>query len=268
MKDLHHRVIEAFSRIEKRFRFVMSTVIVAGVMLVSTLFFFDKAIIFIPLLIVLAYTFTYFSVLQGIEKVEWLTLFLMPVLFTVAFYLFFLLFPVRWLTRLPFVLIFAFSFYAILLTSNIFNVGVEKSLQLYRAAFSVNYFFQTIVMFLIANVVFSFRLHPFVNAIVILIATYLLSLQLLWSVRPKIILEKQVMRYALLIGIFVMQASFVLSFIPLKLTIISLFVTAAYYSLTGLLYHYMEQKLFTQTVREYLLVISFVSVIVLLSIQW
>jgi hypothetical protein len=268
LAGIRDRFITVSSDIEKRIRFVFSALALSVLMLIATFFFFDKAIFFVPLFILVTYFLTFFSVLQGVEKAEWLTLFLMPVIFTIAFYLFFLLFPVRWLTRVPFIMIYAFSLYAILLTSNIFNVGVEKSLQLYRAAFSVNYFYQTLVVFLVSNVVFSFRLNPLVNGGIMFVIIFLLGLQLLWSVNLKTSIDRQIVHYSLLISFLLVQITIVLSFLPLKLSVIALFITAAYYSLCGLLYHYIEQKLFTQTVREYIVVLGFVLAILILSIQW
>jgi hypothetical protein len=58
------------------------------------------------------------------------------------------------------------------------------------------------------------------------------------------------------------------SFISLKPAIFAIFVTACYYGLTGLLYHYLDQKLFKQVIREYLFVFGFVGCIVLLSMPW
>lgn len=260
--------LKTFLNVEKRIRFVASVIIMTLLMLSSTFFFFDKATYFIPIFLIAVYILTYISILQGIEKVEWLMLFMVPVLFTVGFYLFYLLFPVRWLTRLPFLLIYSFSLYALLLTSNIFNVGVEKSLQLYRAAFSVNYFYQTMIIFLFGSVIFSFRLNPLLNAFLMGGLVFLLGLQLLWSVKPKLSIDKQIVTYSLLISLLIVQITAALSFVPIPLTVFALFITASYYSLSGLLYHYLEQKLFTQTIREYIFVIGFVFCIVLLSMPW
>ena len=76
-------------KIEKRIRFVISAILLTICLFISTLNFFDKAIIFIPILTVVCYGLTYFAVLEGIEKIEWLTLFIIPVLLTIAFYLFY-----------------------------------------------------------------------------------------------------------------------------------------------------------------------------------
>jgi hypothetical protein len=261
-------MIQTFGHIEKRIRFVISTFAMAGLMLLSTFFFFDKVWLFIPVLIIAAYFFTFFSVLEGIEKIEWFTLFLMPVLWTIAAYFFYFLFPGRWITRIPFIVVYGFSMYAILLTSNIFNVGVDRSLQLYRAAFSVNYFYQTLISFLIFNVILSFKLNFAVNALLVFLTIFPITMQLMWSIKLKIHSESYVKQYAFLVSLLISQLATLMSFVPVKSTIFALLLTACYYSISGLLYHFADQKLFKQTVREYVFVAGFVGAIVLLSIQW
>lgn len=268
MEKIQLSMVRTFGHIEKRIRFVISTFCMITLMLFSTFFFFDKVWIFIPVLIIAAYFFTFFSILEGIEKIEWFTLFLMPVLCTVAAYFFYFLFPVRWITRIPFIVIYGFSMYAILLTSNIFNVGVDRSLQLYRAAFSVNYFYQTLIAFLIFNVIFSFKQNFAVNSLLVFITIFPITMQLLWSIKLKIHSEPYVRRYSFLVSLLLSQLASLISFVPVKSTIFALLLTACYYSLSGLLYHYADQKLFKQTVREYLFVAGFVCIIVILSIQW
>lgn len=192
----------------------------------------------------------------------------MPVMFTITCYLFYFLFPVRWLTRVPFLVIYGCSMYAVLLTSNIFNVGVGKSLQLYRAAFSVNYFYQTLIMFLLFIVIFSFKQIFFINGVLVFLMVFPLSMQLLWSVKPKTSIDPKITTYSTLISLVISQLAIALSFMPVKSTIMALFLTACYYSLSGLFYNYLDEKLFRQTVREYIFVLGFVSVILLLSMQW
>lgn len=254
-------------KIEKRLRFVISTLVLSSVILISTFFFFDKAWLFIPLFIILSFLATYFSILEGIEKIEWFTLFIMPVLFTVSFYLFYFLFPVRWLTRLPFVTIYAISIYAILLSSNIFNVGVEKSLQLYRAAFSVNYFFHSFIMFLASNILFSLRGNFLINGVGAAIVVFPLSFQLFWTLKLKLELDKELLQFSLFTSFILGQIAIMGSFIPFLPSIIALVLTASYYSTTGFIMAHLEDRLFKQTVREYLFVIGFVLVIALLTLD-
>lgn len=267
-KALNSTFQKRAGRIEKRFRFVISVAILSFILLLSTFFLFDQAILFIVLLFILSYGLTYFSILEGIDKIEWWTLFFMPVITTVAFYLVFFLFPGRWLTRLPFITIYIISFYAVLLCSNIFNVGVEKSLQLYRAAFSVNFFYQSIVIFLVYSLLLSLKQNFLINGLVAGGLSFLFCLHLLWTIHLKMHIEKEIIFYSFLVALVIAEIAIVLSFVPLKTTIMALFLTSSYYSLSGLIYNYIDQRLFKEIIREYLIVWIFVSALTLLSISW
>src|SRR3989344_1878344 len=264
----NNKLINSFLKIEKRLRFVISSLLLCVMMLFSTFFLFDKAWFFIPLLGLFAYTLTYFSIIESIEKSEWLTLFILPVFFTISFYLFYFLFPVRWLTRLPFVVIYGVSIYAMFLTSNILNVGVEKSLQLYRAAYSVNYFYQTVIVFLFSNILFSFRINYLVNALGLGIVVLPMAIQLLWSIKLDLILERTVLLYSILISLIIAQIALIASFLPLAASISALLVTASYYCLSGLINAYLDDRLFKQTIREYLFVWLFVIITAALTISF
>ncbi|MEK7070955.1 MAG: hypothetical protein AAB966_04050 [Patescibacteria group bacterium] len=257
-----------FLKLPKRIRFVISTVLLGFLMLVSTFFYFDRAWIAIPILLIATYALTYFSILEGIERVEWLTLFTMPVLLTLSFYVFYFLFPARWLTRLPFIVLYMISIYANLLASNIFNVGVERNLQLYRAAFSVNYFYQTVISFLFFNILFSLREYFFVNAIGTGVVVFLLALQLLWTIRLNLEIKKELFLFASLISLVMFQIATLISFIPLKTTISSLFLTSSYYSFAGLTTAYLDSRLFKNTIREFIIVFLFVIGIAFLTLSW
>jgi len=254
--------------IEKRIRFVISSVFLALLMLVSTFFFFDKASIFIPILIVASYGASLFALFEGIEKIEWYMLFLMPVLLSVAMYLFYFLFPVRWITRIPFILIYGISIYAMLLSSNIFNVGVEKNLQLYRAGFSVNYFIQTMVFFIFGNVIASFHWGFIANAMVFGLLSGAMSLQLYWSIRLDMHLRKEVLNHAWFTALLVSEGSLFLSFIPLQESIFALVLAVLYYCIAGLTHLHLDDRLFKHSVREYATILIVILVILFLSVSW
>lgn len=262
-------LVSLFQTIPKRLRFVTSALLMSFLLLVTTIYFtfFDTWYI-LPLLFVTSYFFTYFSVLEGVERWEWLMLFIIPVLFTIAAYAFYYLFPVRWLTRLPFIIIYGFSFYAILLTSNIFNVGVEKNLQLYRAAFSVNFLYHSLIMFLFMQIILSFRQNFLINGVLSFVVTFPLSLQILWSVKPQLTIPRQLLYYSFFISLIIFELVVMVSFVPLAPPIFSLFITACYYSISGIIYHFIDQRLFRQVVNEYVFVFIFVLVVTLLTLRW
>lgn len=262
-----NQFIDSSLKIEKRIRFVMSTLILSGIMLISTVFFFDKAWVFIPTLLLASYFFTFFSVLESIEKIEWITLFMMPVLFSIAMYIFYFLFPVRWITRAPFIGFFAISTYALFLTSNIFNVGVEKSLRLYKAAYSVNFLYQTILAFLLFSIFFSLKEWFFINGIGCGVVGFLLALHLLWTIRLNLTLDRETLLYAGFIGFMIGQVAIVVSFLPLTTSVAALFLTASYYSFGGMFAALLNNSLFRNVVREYLLIIIIVGIVAFLSLS-
>lgn len=254
--------------IEKRIRFGIASLITTIFFLFSTFFFFDKAIIFVPLLILVVYAGGYFALLEGIEKVEWITLFVIPVLFVVSSYFFYFLFPVRWLTRLPFMMVFGISIYALLLSSNIFNVGVEKNLQLYRAGFSVNYLYQTVIYFLFSNVIASFHWGFLANALVLGFLGFILSFQLYWSIKLDLQIQSYVVRYAFLTALILGEIAMLLSFLPIQGSIFGLAISVGYYSFSGLIYLYVDERLFKQSLREYITILLIIGVIIVLSMAW
>ena len=272
MKSFFIQIKKVFEKkvikIEKRVRFVASALVLGAVLFLSTFFLFEKALIFIAVFIMLGYFVTYFSILEGIEKIEWLTLFIMPIILTVSFYLFYFLFPIRWLTRLPLIIFYLISIYAVLLSANIFNVGVEKRLQLYRAAFSINFFLQTIVIFLFSNALFSFRFNFFINVVIVFLLVLLLAFQLIWSVKLDLVIGRKTVIHALFIALALAEITLVGSFVPVKSTIFALFLASSYYSLTGFVYNYLDQRLFKETLREFISVWIVVVFITLLALRW
>lgn len=257
-----------FLKIEKRLRFVISSLIMSFFFLFSTFFFFDKAIFFVPFLIGISYFLTYFALLEEIEKIEWIMLFLIPILFVITTYLFYFLFPGRWLTRIPAVIFFGISYYAILLCSNIFNVGVEKSLQLYRPAFSVNVFYQLVILFFLLQVIFSFRFNFLINGLLTGVISFILSLHFFWTRQLKLHFEREVILNAVFVSLLLFQTTVVLSFIPINSSILSLFIVALYYTQTNLIFNFLEKTLFKETIREYLIVLIFIFIVTLFAINW
>ena len=248
-------------RIQKRIRFVISSVILTMLLLISTFFSFDLVWIFLPVFIFVSYFFTYFSLLEDVEGVEWLTLFIVPVIFTVVCYSFYFLFPVRWLTRVPYLFIYSVSMYALFLTSNIFNVGVEKSLRLYKAAFSVNYLFQTFLIFLSSSIICSLREYFIVNAIGVGAISFALAVQLFWTIKLDLELSTEVKNHALFVGLLMAETALILSFLPLRGSVLSLILASTYYSVGGLTSAHLESRLFSSTIREYVVVLIFVWII-------
>ncbi len=267
--EVYKRWFRFINFIPKRIRVVVCTAFMTLSLLVSTFFPFSEWWwLFIVVIGMIAYITTYIAVFEGIDGVEWYMLFVMPITLTIAMYLFYSLLPVRWLTRLPFLILYALTYYGVLLTSNIINIGVEKSLQLYRAAFSVNFLLQVFIMFLFSQVLLSFKLNFILNFIFIFLSCLVLSLQLLWSLHPESSFNKRLLVFSNSVAFLLAESAVLISFIPLKTNVQALILTATYYSLNGIIYHYLDSRLFKNVVREYAFVAIFVFFIAILTLNW
>ncbi len=266
--SIYSFLLKAFVKIDKRQRFILSTLFLTVLVFVSSFLSFNQAIIFILLSSFFVYFFTFFSVLEEIDGAEWLMLFLMPIIFTITFCMFFFLLPGRWLTRIPFVLIYSISIYAILLCQNIFNVGEMKNLQLYKAAFSVNFLFLIVTSFLLCNLVLSLKLNFLFNFFLISLSIYPLIMHFLWSINPKTIIEKHVFDYSFITALIVGELAMILSFLPLKSNIFALLLTTCFYSIGGLIQAYIEERLFKERIQEFIFVLIFIFVMALFTMVW
>ncbi|MCA9372061.1 hypothetical protein KC726_04135 [Candidatus Woesebacteria bacterium] len=268
-KPLRLRWFRMINFIPKRIRIVTGVLAMTTLMLMSTFFSFSSSwFIFFIIIVCASFFVTYVGIFEGISGIEWVMLFVMPVFLSLALYFAFSLIPVRWLTRIPFLFLFALLFYAVLLTSNIFNIGVERSLQLYRAAFSINYLLQTIIVFAFTIVIASLRVGFLLNGFLLFVVIFFLTFQLIWSVKPSDTNDHSLYLYGLLAGIVMAELFIALSFIPIKINIAALVVSAVFYSLGGVLYHHYNERLFKNIIREYIFVLCFVIVIAFLTIQW
>lgn len=256
------------SKIGKRKRFIFATILLTVSMLYTTFYRFDEVPILLPALVIAVYVLSYFSFLVGISKIEWIMLFLPQIFFSIVYYLFYFFIPARWLTRLPFGILYAISIYALLLSQNIFNIGVEKSLQLYRAAFSVNYLFLTISMFLASSIVLSFGFNFYVVAGLLGIISFPLTLHYLWSINPKTHIERNDILYSFIIMILICEVALFGSFTPIDPSVFALLITGVFYSLSGMFGAYIQDKLFTDKIREYVYVLIFIIAITILSLRW
>ncbi|PIZ64590.1 hypothetical protein CO051_05765 [Candidatus Roizmanbacteria bacterium CG_4_9_14_0_2_um_filter_39_13] len=268
-KSIKARWVKHVNYVPKRIRIIAMTLVMLLVLAIATFFPFNTSwMYFVPILIVFAYLTTYIAIFDGIDGIELFMLFIMPVLFVLALYVFYSLLPVRWLTRIPFLALFSLGYYAMLLSANIFNIGVEKSIQLYRAAFSVNYISQTLIIFISAIVILSFRLNFIVTSFFLGGVMFVASLQCLWTVNLNERIEGELLKYSAASSLILIELMILLSFVPLEINVYALIVTTTYYSVLGIVTNYVGNRLFKTVAREYIFVLIFVCVIGLMTLQW
>jgi len=224
------------------------------------------------ILSIFSYLLTAWSLKEDIVGVEWLLLFILPVFFTASMSLFYFLLPARWISRLTISAIFAIGTYAIVRAENIYNVAVQRSIQLLRVAQTVGLLITLSVLFLSAVVVFSLRLAFWQNMFILAPLAFVLALQSLWSVRLETKLTGQLFIYSTVLAIVIGEIAAVLSFWPVfkssSFAIVALFISSIYYSMVGMTQQYFLGRMFANTTREY--IVPFFSMLILLifSTRW
>lgn len=252
----------------KRQQFVGVTVVLMALLLLTQLVPLELRYPMVILLSVVAYGLSAFALREDLRGVEWITLLMLPTLFTAGMSLFYFLLPVRWLTRLPVAGLYGIGMYALLLTENIYNVAVDRTIALLRAAHSVGFLLTLLTFFLLSQTVLSFRLLPHVNAFVIGIVSFGLILSSLWSMELTSTVSRRVWRLTTAITVFLVNMVWIFSFLPAKVTVQALFFTTALYSSVGMGQEYLVEKLYKKNIIELMLVAAIVLLITVISISW
>ncbi|MBI3380068.1 hypothetical protein HY029_04900 [Candidatus Gottesmanbacteria bacterium] len=264
--------IHRFHFLDKQQRFVIQTVTLTAGLLVAQLIWQDYRFIMVIVLSILSYLLSAWSLKEDIVGIEWLLLFILPVIFTASVSLFYFLLPGRWISRLITSIIFAIGTYAIVRAENIYNVAAERSIQLLRVAQTVGLLITLVVMFFSTIVVYSLRGPFWLNMAIIIPLTFILALQSLWSVKLEAKLTRPLFIYSSIIGMTIGEIVGVLSFWPVfkssGLAIAALFISSIYYSLTGIAQQYLLGRMFTNTTREYIVTFLFMLILLIISTRW
>jgi len=274
MNTLITRITKRFKRWErtqpftKRQQFVGITAVLTGLLMLTQLVPLDFRYPMVAALFIVSYLLCAFGLREDIHGAEWVTLLILPSFFTAAVAVFYFLLPTRWLTRLPIAVLYAVGMYALLLTENIYNVAAARTIALLRAAHSVGFLLTLVTYFLLVQTALAYRLHGGINAILIGLVTYPLTLQILWAMNLEPEIGKRVKELTLVITVVCVELTWIFSFWPVRTTIMALFLTTCFYGLVGMGQQYLTDRLYKRTVWEFFSVVAIVFIIVILTASW
>ncbi|OGG11467.1 hypothetical protein A2Z00_02885 [Candidatus Gottesmanbacteria bacterium RBG_13_45_10] len=205
---------------------------------------------------------------EELAGIEWLSLLTLPTLFTASVALFYFLLPARWLTRVPFVVLYGVGMYALLLTENIYNVAADRTIALLRAAHSIGFLLTLVTYFLLVQTVMAFRFPFYINTLAILPISFFLVFQSLWSAVLEEHVSARTWHLTIVVTVVLAELALVCSFLPIKSTLEALFLTTSFYSMVGMAQQYLVEKLYKKTVVEFFTVCAIVFAIVLMTTHW
>lgn len=254
--------------ITKRQKFILMSFFLTIILITSQTVAESLRLQVISFLTVAAFALSIFSLWGELSGVKYILLLLLPVYFVAGASLFYFLLPVRWLTRLPFALLFAISVYLLMLTSNIYNVAAIRTIALLRAAHAVGILFSLISTFFLANVLFSLHLPYYFIVLGSLVITFPLYLVGLWSFELEDFISKRVLLYSSIFVLLTAQFALVLSFWPITPINGALALATIMYVLLGLSQYHFEDKLKRRVVYEHIVVAIIVLITVFLTTRW
>ena len=254
--------------LSKRHQFVLVTALLTMGLLFTQLLKSDSRFTIVGALAIATYFLSAWSLREDLSGVKWLTLLVLPMMYTLGVGFSYFLLPVRWITRLPVALLYAVGLYALLLTENIYNVAAVRTIQLLRAAHAVGFLLTLITAFLLFQTFLSFHFPFWLNFVGVFLITLPLVLQALWAVNLEEGISKTVAIYSLFFSLLVAEVALAFSFWPLNLSLWVLFLVAIIYALLGVGQQYLKGRLFRRTAIEFFLVPIFIFFILLFSGKW
>jgi hypothetical protein len=220
------------------------------------------------LFFLVAYLVSAWALFDDLEGIEWLTIVPFPAFYAVSVSLFYFLLPSNLLSLIAILALFGIGMYGIYLTANIYSVAKIRTIQLLRAAHAVDMLFKLVMMFLLANTLFSFNFPFWVNAGLMFLATVPLALTTLWSIELKKTIEPHVIYATLATSLLIGELAMILSFMPGTLWTNSLYIVGLFYTCVGILTTKFSGRLFQNTIWEFTTFWIIMSVVFFALLPW
>lgn len=192
----------------------------------------------------------------------------LPTIFTLGVGVFWFLLPANIYTKIPIVLFYGIGMYVLALTMNIYSVAAVRTIALLRAAKGVGFVLTLVTSFLVFDTLLSLRAEVYILAPLIFIISLPLYLQGLWAVNLDSKFSKTLLILSAAFSLITAQIASALFFWPVTVVVGSLFLTVTFYMLLGLGQARLDDRLFSATVREYLVVGALVFIAMFFSTHW
>lgn len=252
----------------KRQKIIVSSALLTIGLLSTQLVDFSLRFKFMTGLGVAAYFLSLWAIWEGLNWTKSFILLILPTFFTVAVASFYFLLPVRWLTRLPVALLFGLTYYLLLLAQNVFNVAAIRTIPLYRAASTASFLFTLLSAFFIFNVVYAFNLLFLWNSLIVVLVSFPLILQIIWSIEMEDRTNKVIIIQSFILSLILGEFAYAFSFWPMPTTIWSLSLSSSMYSLVGVTTQVLRGRATKRVVWEYLGIGAVVLTVSFLTTSW
>ena len=254
-------------RVNKRQRLISAVLFLSLGLFVSEHLLGKSGIFIVFALSVLTDVFLFIALFRDLrENFSW-QVFILPFFFSLAFGLFYLLVPARFLTRIVMTSLYAVGLYSLFLSQNIFTVSSIRTIALLSSARTVSFAIALLSFFFLTNVVFSLHTNLFINSFLIFSFTLPMVASSIWMYT----LEKNIFSnfiWTIFLTIAIFESSIMLWFWPSTPTLIALFLTGIFYTVVGISAAWFEKRLFRGVMLEYFWVAIVTFVVLILFTIW
>lgn len=205
---------------------------------------------FVFVLAVLAYILSLWTLWVGIDKLKALVLLILPTLFTLAFSSYYLLI-VSDLTRVLVAIGFGLTFYALLLSENIFNVSSTRTIPLYRVAYTIAFVLTIITSSLLYVVIFSLPLLFIWRGLLVFLLTFILCVHIFWTTEMEK-LDKKIIIYSTIVALIIGEEALALCFWPISNILAGMILSVSLYFILGIMTDYLRERLSREVMLGYL----------------
>lgn len=238
----------------KRKRFVLVSVLLTIGLLGTQLVGVERryeAIIFFSGVSVLLSAWALLSDLKG---VQWLTLLTLPALYPASVGVFYFFLPESLMSRIILLVLFGIGMYAVLLTDNIYAVASIRTIQLLRAAHAVGFLLTVATAIFLIGTLFGFKLPFWINGIVTSMVLFPLLVQGIWSSTLETSVRRQIWITSIVLAVIGGELAMAVSLIPMIPLVSAIVINGYLYVVLGIMQQELQERLFSRTVQEYLVV--------------
>ncbi len=261
------RLASMFS-LTKRQKIAISTVFLSSALFLLPGLHSEYKLYALGAIIVLSYLLSAWSIYVDLSGLEFLTLFVLPVVLTASFALFVFRFEPGIFLRVALAGTFGLAYYTIILAENIFNVSVERNIPLLRAANTVGYLTTLFVSFAFFSLLFSVGVEGWIFTLVAFLVGFFLFLQAIWQIELEETDIKKLLRNSFVAAFVLTQFAWLLTFWPLPAARIGLSLAALVYVLLGVVQHMVKENLSARSLGEYLFVALSVFLLLAATTSW
>jgi hypothetical protein len=251
----------------KRKRFLLTSIVSSIGFIAVQLYGENKFLTILILAFVTVVLFAW-SLREGLGKNLTLLTLVLPFYFTLGVGFFWFLLPANIFAQIPIIIIYGLGIYSLCLTTNIYTVSTIRTIALLRAAHGVGFVLTLFAFFLLFDAILSIRTNILFNGGAVFLLSIILFYQSFWSIELEKTFNKKTFDLALISSLIIGEVAISLYFWPVTVVVGSLFLTVSCYMLLGLGQAHLEGRLFSQTIREYLVLGLLVFIGMLFATHW